>query len=60
MRRTVLNAAAFLAAAALVIGCGDEKVKIPTKLDQPLPKVAAPAGGGGPAAAKDKNVQPDI
>jgi len=59
MRRTVLNAAAFLAAAALVIGCGDEKTKIPTKVDQPIPKAAAPAGGGGGAAAKNKNAQPN-
>jgi len=69
MPRTVLNAVAFLAAAALVIGCGDEKAKIPTKLDQPIPKVATPAGGGGgeaagknkvgAAAAKTKNAQPN-
>jgi hypothetical protein len=54
MRRTVLNAVALLAAVALVIGCGEEKTKIPSKLDQSLPKVAAPAGGGGEAAGKDK------
>jgi hypothetical protein len=54
MRRTVLNAAALLAAVALVIGCGDEKAKVPTKLDQPIPKVAAPAGGGGEAAPKNR------
>jgi hypothetical protein len=54
MPRTVLNAVAFLAAVVLVIGCDDSKAKIPTKMDQPLPKVAAPAGGGGDAGGKNK------
>jgi hypothetical protein len=67
MLRTVLNAVALLAAFVLVIGCDDRKAKIPTKMDQPLPTVAAPAGGGGDAggkkvgaaAAKNKNPQPN-
>lgn len=54
MRRTVLNAVALLAAVALVIGCGQETAKIPTKLDQSLPTVAGTAGGGGDAAGKNK------
>jgi len=66
MRRTVLNALALLASVALVIGCGQETAKIPSKLDQPIPTVAPPAGGGGDAGAKNKvgaaatkkNVQP--
>ncbi len=54
MLRTVLNAIALLAVVALVTGCGEEKAKIPTKLDQPIPTVAPPAGGGGEAAGKNK------
>jgi hypothetical protein len=51
----MLNAVAFLAAVAIVTGCGDQgKVTIPSKIDQPLPKVASPAGGGGDAAGKNK------
>ena len=55
MRRTVLNAVAFLAAVALVIGCDSGKTTIPTKLDQPLPKVVMSGGGGREAAAKNKD-----
>ena len=58
MRRTVLNAVAFLAVVALVTGCDSGKATIPTKMDQSLPTVAAPAGGGGKAAAAKKNTQP--
>jgi hypothetical protein len=60
MRRTVLNAVAFFAAVALVIGCENKKgAEIPSKLDQPIPQVAAPAGGGGQAPAKTKAAPPN-
>jgi len=59
MRRTLLNAVTLFATVALVMGCGDKKeAVIPSKLDQPIPKVAGTAGGGGEAPAK-KAAQPN-
>ena len=47
MRSSLLKVGVFLASVALVVGCGKKETAIPTNLDQPLPKVAAPVGGGG-------------
>jgi hypothetical protein len=60
MRRSVRNILGFFAPVLLVVGCREEKAAIPTKLDQPLPKVAGTAGGPPEQAAGDinKNVQP--
>lgn len=43
---------AGLFAVALVSGCAeDKKAQIPSKLDNPLPKVATSGGGGAPKGA---------
>jgi hypothetical protein len=37
---------------ALIAGCAeDKKAQIPSKLDNPLPKVATSGGGGAPKGA---------
>lgn len=53
MRTIVL----FLAVMILV-GCGKKEAAIPTKLDQPIPKVAGSGGQGG-EEKKNKNAQPN-
>jgi hypothetical protein len=50
MRRSVRIAVGFFVPVLLIVGCG-EKTVIPTKQDQPVPEVAAPAGGGAPTKA---------
>jgi hypothetical protein len=52
----VRNVIAFgFLVAVIAAGCGeDKKAVIPTKLDNPLPKVATSGGGGDPGAGKAK------
>ena len=51
----IARVALTLVLAAVVgglVGCGDNKVAVPTKLDQPLPTLASSGGGGKKADKK--------
>ncbi|AMV27988.1 hypothetical protein VT84_26525 [Gemmata sp. SH-PL17] len=45
MRQCVLKIACFFVPVVLVVGCEKKEAALPTKLDQPLPKVAGSDGG---------------